>query len=199
MSNRGGGGPSTRTAGVVLAAGRGRRFGGTKQLAPVAGRPLVRHAVDTALAAGLDPVLVVVGHDAGRVRDALPPDVEVVDNPRFAEGQASSLRAGVAAAEPHDVHALVVLLGDQPGVTVASIHAVLAAHRDGARIARAAYADLPGHPVLFDRAVWHELIRVTGDEGARRILEHAVVRDVPVPGPRPPDVDRPTDLPPPSP
>ena len=185
-----------RTAGVVLAAGQGRRFGGTKQLAPVEGRPLVCHAVDTAVAAGLDPVLVVVGHDAERVRAAVPPDAVVVVNPRFAEGQASSLRAGVAAVEPHEVDALVVLLGDQPGVTVASIHAVVAAHRDGARIARAAYTDRPGHPVLFDRAVWPRLAQVSGDEGARGILATSDVRDVPVPWPCPPDVDRPADLPP---
>lgn len=183
-----------QVAGVVLAAGRGRRFGGTKQLAELDGRPLVRHAVDTALAAGLDPVLVVVGHDADRVGAVLPADVVVVRNPDHAEGQASSLRAGVRAAADHEVDALVVLLADEPGVTVASVRAVVEAGARGAAVARAAYDDGPGHPVLFAREVWPRLTAVVGDAGARQLLDDLPVQPVPVPGPRPTDVDRPQDL-----
>lgn len=182
-------------AGVVLAAGRASRFGATKQLVEVDGRPLVRHAVDTARQAGLDPVLVVVGHDAERVRRVLPADVEVVDNPAFADGQASSLRAGVAAATRTDAGALVVLLADQPGVTPQAVQAVVAAHEAGGLVARANYDDRPGHPVLFDRTVWPALAGATGDAGARQLLDRLVVTEVDVPGPCPPDVDRPEDLP----
>lgn len=181
-------------AGVVLAAGRGRRFGATKQLAELDGRPLVRHVVDTALAAGLDPVLVVVGHDADRVRAVLPAQVEVVPNPDHATGQASSLRAAVAAATAHPADALVVLLADQPGITPASVRAVTAARADGTPVVRAVYDDGPGHPVLFARAVWPDLARVVGDAGARQLLDDLSVSHVRVPGPRPPDVDRPEDL-----
>lgn len=183
-----------RVAGVVLAAGRGRRFGGTKQLAEVDGQPLVRHAVDTALAAGLSPVLVVVGHDADRVRAVLPAGVVVVPNPDHDQGQASSLRAAVRAAGDHDVEALVVLLGDEPGVTAASVQAVVDAHVDGARVARAAYDDGPGHPVLFARDVWPDLTGIVGDAGARQVMDDLPVQPVRVDGPRPLDIDHPDDL-----
>lgn len=182
-------------AALVLAAGRAARFGATKQLAEVAGRPLVLHVVDTARRAGLDPVLVVVGHDAARVRAVLPADVDAVDNPAFADGQASSLRAGVAAATRTDAGALVVLLADQPGVTVEAVQAVVAAHETGRLVARASYDDRPGHPVLFDRSVWPALAEVTGDAGARQLLDRLSVAEVDVPGPCPPDVDHPEDLP----
>lgn len=183
-----------QVAGLVLAAGRGRRFGSTKQLAELDGRPLVRHAVDTALAASLDPVLVVVGHDADRVAAVLPADVVVVANPDHDEGQASSLRAGVRAAAAHEVDALVVLLGDEPEVTAASVQAVVDAHARGAAVARAAYDDGPGHPVLFAREVWPRLTGVVGDTGARQVLDDLPVQAVPVAGPRPTDVDHPRDL-----
>lgn len=182
-------------AAVVLAAGRATRFGATKQLAEVDGRPLVRHAVDTARAADLDPVLVVVGHDADAVRAVLPAGVTAVDNPAHAEGQATSLRAGVAAATATEATALVVLLADQPGITAAAVRAVVAAHAAGALVARARYDDRPGHPVLFDRSVWPALAEVSGDVGARDLVRRLPVTDVPVAGPCPDDVDRPEDLP----
>ncbi len=182
-------------AGVVLAAGRSARFGATKQVVELDGRPLVRHAVDTAQQAGLDPVLVVVGYDAARVRQVLPAGVEAVDNPAFADGQASSLRAGVAAATRTDAGALVVLLADQPGVTVDAVRAVVRAHADGHLVVRASYEDRPGHPVLFDRTVWPALSEVTGDTGARELLATLAVTEVDVPGRCPPDIDRPDDLP----
>ena len=182
-------------AAVVLAAGRATRFGATKQLVEVDGRPLVRHAVDTARAAGLDPVLVVVGHDADAVRRVLPGRVTVVDNPAHADGQATSLRTGVAAATATRAGALVVLLADQPGISTAAVRSVVAAHASGALVARARYDDRPGHPVLFDRTVWPALAEVSGDVGARDLLRRLSVTDVPVPGPCPADVDRPEDLP----
>lgn len=183
-----------QVAAVVLAAGRASRYGATKQLAELDGRPLVRHAVDVARDAGLAPVVVVVGHDAAAVRAVLPEDVEVVDNPDFAHGQASSLRAGVAAVTASGADALVVLLADQPGITAEAVRAVVAAHADGAPVARAAYDDRPGHPVLFDRSVWSALAHLTGDVGARDLLRELAVTDVPVPGRCPADVDRPEDL-----
>ena len=182
-------------AAVVLAAGRATRFGTTKQLAEVAGRPLVRHAVDTARRAGLAPVVVVVGHDADAVRGVLPDDVEVVDNPAHAEGQSTSLRAGVAAVAATNAPALVVLLADQPGVDSDVVAQVVEAHRAGHPVVRARYRDRPGHPVLFDRTTWPALARVTGDHGARELLASLHVHEVPVDTPCPPDVDRPEDLP----
>lgn len=181
-------------AGVILAAGRATRFGATKQLVEVDGRPLVRHAVDVARDAGLSPILVVVGHDADAVRSVLPADVGIVDNPGYVEGQSTSLRAGVAAATSTDAGALVVLLADQPGLTAAAVRTVVAAHAAGALVARASYDDHPGHPVLFDREAWPAVAQVTGDRGARDLLADLHVVDVPVAGPRPQDVDTPEDL-----
>jgi molybdenum cofactor cytidylyltransferase len=189
---------------VVLAAGAGERFGGTKQVAEVGGRSLVGHAVATAHAAGADRVVVVVGHDADRVaaaaRDAGA--VEVVVNPDHRSGQASSLVAGVRALDRYeDIVVAVVLLADQPGVTPAAVRAVAAAlgrmrGPGGARpdAARASYADGLGHPVAFRRSVWPRLGTLTGDAGARHLLEVLEVVHVRVPGTVPTDVDTPTDL-----
>jgi molybdenum cofactor cytidylyltransferase len=184
----------TSVAAVVLAAGRGTRFGATKQLAEHRGRPLVLHAVETARAAGCDPVLVVVGHDADRVRAVLPSDVTTVDNPDHASGQASSLRAGVAAASRTDATALVVLLADQPGVPPEVVRRVVDAHAAGHPVVRARWRDRPGHPVLFDRDVWPDLARTRGDVGARDLLAELDVTHVEVDAPSPPDVDVPEDL-----
>lgn len=184
-----------RTAAVVLAAGLGTRFGSaTKQLAEVEGRPLVAHAVRVALAAAVDEVLVVVGHDADRVRRALPRDARVraVTNPDPATGIASSLRCGVDALGD-DVGALVVLLGDQPGVSPQAVRAVVDA-LPGHQAARIRYRDRPGHPVAFARGAFGELGRLEGDVGARDLLDRLDTAEVAFDAPSPTDVDTPADL-----
>lgn len=181
-------------AAVVLAAGRATRFGGPKQVAVRRGEPLVRTVVGAALAGDVDEVLVVIGHAGDEVREALPADgrVRVVDNPRYAEGQATSLAAGLAALGA-DVSVAVVLLADEPDVAGAAVAAVAAAcPPDGA--ARARYDDGPGHPVALARPLWERVAGVTGDRGARDVLTEVGVVDVPVPGSRPRDVDHPADL-----
>jgi len=184
---------SGHATGAVLAAGAGARFGATKQLAPLDGRPLVAHVVATACAAGLDPVHVVVGHDAERVAAAVPGAV-VVDNAAAADGQATSLAAAVTAATGTDATVLVVLLADEPGVTTTAIAAVVAAQAGGATVARAVYDDRPGHPVAFDRSVWAQLLEVTGDRGAQQLFDRLPVTPVRVAGPAPTDIDTPADL-----
>ena len=189
---------------LVLAAGSGARYGDTKQLATVGDRPLVAHAVATALDAGAEPVVVVVGHDAERVAAAarVAGQVEVVVNPAHRRGQASSLSAGIGALTSHpDVEVAVVLLADQPGVTPAAVRAVATAlgrvrGPGGARpdAARASYADGLGHPVAFRRPAWARLRSLTGDVGARHLLEDLEVVHVELPGGVPADVDTPHDL-----
>ena len=183
-----------RVAGLVLAAGRAQRFGTTKQLAPVRGRPMVVHAVETAVAAGLAPIFVVIGHDGDRVRAALPPGAEAIHNENYADGQAASLRSGVLAVEHAGVDAVVVLLADQPDIASTAVRALLDAHEGGAVVARARYDDYPGHPMLFDNTVWPLLSRVTGDEGARQVFEQLPIIEVPVAGSCPHDIDHPADL-----
>jgi molybdenum cofactor cytidylyltransferase len=183
---------------VVLAAGLGRRFGATKQLAEVDGLPLVAHAVRAAHRAGVGRVLLVVGHEAAAVVAAARRGgrVEVVDNPDHAAGQSTSLRAGVEAAAATGAEVAVVLLADQPDLDPDVVDAVVRAVHGQVEAARARYEDGAGHPVAFARRVWPRLVTVTGDRGARDLLADLVVAEVAVPAPAPRDVDHPDELPP---
>jgi molybdenum cofactor cytidylyltransferase len=185
-------------SGIVLAAGSGRRFGATKQLAPYRGRPLAQHAVDALASAGVGEVVVVTGHDADRVERAiaLPPQGRFVRNPDHATGQSSSLGAGLHDLAD-DSEAAVVLLADQPGVTDAEVRALIDAfERARGRIVRISYADGPG-PALLSREVYAEAGHLHGDVGARALMasHRDWVEEVAVPFRAPPDVDRPEDLP----
>lgn len=185
-------------SGVVLAAGSGTRFGGTKQLALLDGKPLAQHAVDALAAAGVGELVVVTGHDAEAVEDGLrlPPQGRFVHNPDHATGQASSLAAALhALAEGSE--AAVILLADQPGVTDAEVRALLDAFASSrARVVRIAYTDGPG-PALLSREVYAEAGHLHGDVGARALFaSHPEwIEEVSVPFAAPPDVDRPGDLP----
>jgi len=188
-----------RVAGVVLAAGRSTRMGRPKLALPLAGRPLVRHAVDAALAAGLAEVVVVLGADAAAVGGALAgadERVRVVVNPRPESGQGTSLRCGLAALGAA-VDGAAVLLGDQPAVGARLIAAVVAAFRAGsAPIVRPVYGDgTPGHPVVLAREVWPAAAALRGDEGARALLAAHPdwLAAVAIDGPPPADVDTPDD------
>lgn len=164
-----------RVAGVVLAAGESNRFGSPKQLLDWQGKPFVRAAAETALAAGLDPVLVVTGAHQNKVRTALADlPVLVVHNPEFAEGQGSSVRRGierVSAGEFETVSAAVFLLSDQPHIPAELVRAlgrhyfetlspVVATMVDGRR----------GNPVLFDRRTFPLLSTLSGDAGGRQVF-----------------------------
>src|SRR4051794_5950231 len=108
--------PESRVAALVLAAGSSARMGRPKQLLDWDGRPLVRAAAEVALAARLSPLLVVVGGAAAEVANALEDlPLRIVANPDYANGQSTSLRAGISALDS-DTDAVVVLLGDQPFV-----------------------------------------------------------------------------------
>jgi molybdenum cofactor cytidylyltransferase len=160
-------------AGIVLAAGRGTRMGGpNKLLARDGDRPLVRAAVETALAAGLDPVIVVTGHETEAVEAALADlPVLLVRNDDYAQGQATSLQAGLVAL-PFEAGAFMVLLGDMPRVKPATIARLIEAHADLPDLAAIVpvHAGEPGNPVLLTRALVPALMRLDGDKGARAIL-----------------------------
>ena len=182
-------------AAVVLAAGLARRMGRPKLLLPLAGRPLVRHAVER-IRPHVDEVIVVTGPDDAGVRAALADlDVRFVANPRPEEGQGSSIAAGVSALAPRTQAALVVL-GDQPHVPSEIVPAVIAAwRRTGRPIVTPVYRGVPGPPVLFAAAVFDELRALAGDAGARPVVEaHPErVERVAVDAPVPADVDTPED------
>ena len=182
-------------SGVVLAAGEGRRFGGTKQLAEVEGKALVLHAVDALLAAGVGECLVITGHDADAVEAVLPQDVRVVRNPRYRDGQATSVAAALHEVAA-DSEAAVILLADQPGVTSDDVRALIDGFlRTRAAIVRLRYADGPG-PALLSREIYAEAGHLHGDVGARVLIaSHPEwVHEVAVDRPAPPDIDVPGDL-----
>ncbi|MFB9359771.1 nucleotidyltransferase family protein [Actinoplanes nipponensis] len=155
--------------GLVLAAGGGRRYGMAKALVAYRGQPLVRHAVRVAAEGGCARTLVVVGAEADRVRAAAP-ELAFVDNPEWATGMASSLRAGLAALAGTPATAALVLLVDMPGVTPAAI-ARVAAHASPGALVMGGYGARRGHPVLLGRDRWAGVAAsATGDHGARDYL-----------------------------
>jgi molybdenum cofactor cytidylyltransferase len=179
-------------AAVVLAAGLSRRMGQAKLLMPVGGRAIVRYVVESVLAGGVDLVWVVTGPDVEPIEAALAGlEVQIAVNPAPEEGQASSLRAGIAAL-PASVDAVLIALGDQPSLAPSIIPALLAARRTSPKLIVAPrYRDGQGNPVLFKREIFPELLRLTGDQGARPIIqkEPARVEWVDLDLPMPPDVD----------
>ena len=182
---------------LVLAAGEGKRFGGTKQLEIVRGKPLIQHAVDAASGAGVGEIVVVLGHDSLTVRDALdlPEGGRFVLNERYAQGQSTSLAAGLRALDPSS-EAAVVLLADQPGIGSRHVASLVAVLRDESpEIVRIRFREGPG-PAILARAVWDEAIALTGDTGARVLFEARPdrVRWVVIDEDTPVDVDRRADL-----
>jgi molybdenum cofactor cytidylyltransferase len=181
-----------RTAGLLLAAGGGTRFlgSGHKLLTPVRGRPLVVHAVGNMTAAHLDGAAVVTG--AADLVGLLPAGVTRVTNPDWAQGQATSLAAGIRWADGEGFDAVVVGLGDQPGIGPEAWRAVAAA--TATPIAVAVYGGRRGHPVRLHRDVWDRL-PVSGDAGARLLMaeDPALVTEVACDG-DPMDVDTVEDL-----
>jgi CTP:molybdopterin cytidylyltransferase MocA len=162
---------------VVLAAGEGRRFGGVKQVALLDGRPLLEFVLDAALGVpALWPVVVVLGAHAAAVRDAVDlSEVVVIEAPDWSEGQAASLRAGVAALG--QVDAAVVLLGDMPYVTAQVVAASLDHFSARVDAVRTVYGGRPGHPVVLGRRVLERVPSLRGDVGARAVLEDVRVRE----------------------
>lgn len=160
-------------AGLVLAAGGGRRLGGRpKALLEHRGRPLVEHAAGALRAAGCARVHVVLGARAGDVRErARLADCVLVDNPEWERGMGSSLRAGLDSLAGTGVRAALVLLVDQPGVGVEAVARVRAAYRDETSLVSAVYEGRRGHPVLLGAAHWAGIrASATGDRGARAYL-----------------------------
>lgn len=164
------------SAGLILAAGAGTRFGGTKQLADFHGRPLLEYAVEAMLGVpALDPVIVVLGHAADEIRARVEfGAAEVTICPEWERGQAYSLRHGIAALA--DADAAVVTLGDQPFITPQVIAGALD-QLDGYDAVRATYNGKPGHPVVLGRRVMDAVGAVEGDVGARELLRRFRVRD----------------------
>lgn len=181
-------------AGLLLAAGAGRRFGSPKALVPLDGKLFVDAAAELLRAAGCDPVVVVLGAQAALVRERAALDgVTVVDNPRWDTGMGSSLQTGLRAVGSAD--AVVVLPVDTPGVTVEALHRLMALAEPKA-LARAVYDGEIGHPVLIGSDHFAGVMSsAAGDQGARDYLKANTVRHVECADVADgADVDRPEDL-----
>lgn len=179
---------------LVLAAGAGRRYGGSKQLADLDGRPVLEHVLEAVAAAPVDRRVVVLGAGAERVLAGVAlRGAEPVLCPDWAEGQAASLRSGLDALA--GAEAVVVVLGDQPLLSARAVARVLSARGPRALAVRATYGGRPSHPVVLENAVFPRLAELRGDAGARDVLAGVEVREVPCDGlGRPDDVDTPEQL-----
>ena len=151
------------SAGLLLAAGEGKRFGGPKQLARVDGRPLIEHALRAL--GGLERIVVVLGARAEEIRAGADlGGAEIVMCPDWAEGMGASLRTGLAALR--DADEVVIVLADQPFITAEVVARVRAVPGDAVR---AVYDGAPGHPVVVRRAVLDRAGELRGDKGFRGV------------------------------
>jgi molybdenum cofactor cytidylyltransferase len=162
---------------VLLAAGASTRMGAPKQLLELSGKPLLVRAVEAALASPAWPVVVVLGAHAENIRPALARlPVLITENPAWPEGMASSIRAGVTTLQQFSrrLDAAVLALCDQPAFSSDTIAQLVAAQRDtGRSIVAARYAGRQGAPALFLREHFDTLTHLTGEEGARALLNGA--------------------------
>ena len=187
--------PSERfVCGLVLGAGGSKRLGQPKQLLPFGEGTLLGHVTGVARACAFDQTIVAIGGAADEVRERVDlAGADVVVNDAYGAGCSSSIAAALGAVDPAcDV--LVLLLGDQPGVTVQTVTALLAG-RGEAPLAVCRYDDGRGHPIAFGREVFGALAELHGDKGVWRLLDAraADVAEVRVAGPVPLDVDTPED------
>ncbi|HEY1614649.1 MAG TPA: nucleotidyltransferase family protein [Rhizomicrobium sp.] len=157
---------------IVLAAGLSSRMGSNKLLAVANGRSVLRSAVETALCSDVGRVLVVTGNQADDVRqtlDGLP--VAFVHNADFRQGLSTSLRSGIRAL-PDSTEAALILLGDMPGITPATLDRLIAAYapQEGRCICVPVHDGIRGNPVLWDRRFFAEMAAIGGDKGARHLM-----------------------------
>lgn len=185
-------------SGIILGAGASQRFGEPKQLLPFAGTTLLGWVVSQAQQAiDLDEVVVILGRAAGEIRERVDfGDAKVVENLVFSEGCASSYRAGIAAIDAH-AEAIMIILGDQPGITPEIINTLADEWRhSNAPIALCSYQGRKGHPMIFARSFFDQLEVLHGDKAAWKLVDanSAVVNVVHLQLPFPEDINTAEDF-----
>jgi molybdenum cofactor cytidylyltransferase len=175
-----------KIAALILAAGSGSRMGGSKMTADVSGAPMVRRVAEAVSASKAKPIVVVTGNEPEKVAAALGGiEAKLVHNPNFAQGMSTSLKAGLAAL-PKDIDGVVVALGDMPLVSSGDIDRLIRAFNplEGRAICVPVHGGRRGNPVLWGKQFVAEMQAISGDQGARRLIEeHAdQVIEVPVEG-----------------
>ena len=175
-------------AAIILAAGSSSRMGAGrhKLLLPLGNRPVLAHVVTATLASQARPIVIVLGHQAEQVRRhiatfTVSPAIISVENPHYLQGMSTSLRAGLQTLIQnenthgqifHSLEGVIILLGDQPLMTPDIIDALITRKQTtGKRIIAPLYNGKRGNPVLFDASLFPELLKISGDEGARSVIE----------------------------
>lgn len=185
-------------SGLVLGAGASQRFGPPKQLLPFRGTTMLGWVVDQAQhAVGLDEVVVVLGRAAGEIRERMDfGAARVVENPVFGEGCSSSYRAGIGALNSESA-AIMIILGDLPGITPEIIDQLAGEWRQrDAPIALCSYEGRKGHPMIFARSMFPQLVDLHGDKAAWKLVDAnaALVQEVHFSFPYPDDINTPADF-----
>ena len=185
-------------SGLILGAGASQRFGQPKQLLPYRGTTMLGWVVDQAQqATGLDEVVVVLGRAAEEVRERVDfGTARVVENPVFGEGCSSSYRAGIGALDSEST-AIMIILGDLPGITPEIINRLAEAWREHeAPIALCSYEGRKGHPMIFVRSMFAQLVDLHGDKAAWKLVDAnaARVQEVHFSLPYPDDINTPEDF-----
>ena len=167
-------------AGIILAAGASQRIGRAKPLLLWRGKPFIYQVAHTALEAGLSPVVAVTGAQADEVRAALAGmPVEIVHNSHWAEGQSTSVQAGLQAV-PAETTAVIFLLADQPHIPAALVRALIEQHAQTRSLIVAPMIEgKRGNPVLFDRSTFSDLMSLHGDAGGRLVFSRYPITYVP--------------------
>jgi molybdenum cofactor cytidylyltransferase len=158
--------------GIILAAGTARRMGKIKQLLPLGNQPMLCHIAHAACQSELNEVVLVTGAAADLVASAVDNfSLQIINNPDWSQGQASSLKAGLRLLTL-DAEAVLFLLADQPLITAGLINRIIEAYRSsGKTIICPAHGERRGNPVLFDLNRWRDaLSALSGDQGARQII-----------------------------
>jgi molybdenum cofactor cytidylyltransferase len=158
---------------IVLAAGEAKRMGQNKVLLPWRGKTLLEHVLDQLLHSRVDEIILVLGHEAGRIREKISAQgIKIVVNPAYQEGMSASLRQGLSIMDKA-AEAFLVVLGDQPGIRKERINQLIEAFHNSLprkNIVLPSYRNRPGHPVLFSVQYREEIGRLKGDVGGRQIL-----------------------------
>jgi molybdenum cofactor cytidylyltransferase len=181
---------------VLLAAGGSTRMGSPKQLLTYQGRPLVRHAAETALASGCDPVLVVLGSQATEIRAALDGlDVVIVENTEWGDGMGTSIRAGISGAEIMGCDGAILALADQPLVTAEILKRLVEEHEETGRpIIASEYSGTVGVPAFFAREYFPKLTGLLPSEGCKAVILAHLEQSIRIPCPEAEtDLDTPDD------
>lgn len=185
-------------SGLILGAGASQRLGPPKQLLPYRGTTMLGWVVNQAQQAnGLDEVVVVLGRAADEIREQVDFGVaRVVENPVYGEGCASSYRAGIDALDSNS-DAIMIILGDMPGIRPQIIDHVAEAWREGAApIALCSYQGRKGHPMIFARSLFAQLVELHGDKAAWKLVDAnaGTTQEVHFDLPFPADINTPADV-----